>query len=267
MDAIRGSNRFGSSGTPDALIDDPRTEGDVWAEVQAADLVPFPVDPPGGWQHGQDGFDAGFDVGGFDAALDAGPGNGIDFNAGSLQLADGVDFASDIAAFDGGAGPIGSTFTGLDAISTADPSDGMDSLEDVDGVGDVQIGAANWGLEFLTLDGEDTPPIAALDAASDLTWADLAPGVERFDGVDPDLDLDAPLVLADLASFDDLAQLDRHQGDDFVGAPLPMFVLDRLSSLELDQVEALSPMAQDTAAPRFLSEDDVFGDQYQTDLD
>jgi hypothetical protein len=264
MDAIRGSNRFGPSGTPDALIDDPRTEGDVWADVQAADLVPFPVDPPGGWQHGQDGFDAGFD------AAHAGLGDGIDFNAGSLQLADGVDLASDIAAFDGdrgGPAAIDSTFAGLDTISTADPSDGMDSLGD-DLVEDVQIGAANWGLEFLTLDGEDTPPIAPLDAAGDLTWADLAPDVERFDGVDdPDLDLDAPLVRTDLANFDDFVQLDGEQGDDFVGAPLPMFVLDPLSSLQLDQVDALSPMAQDTAAPRFLSEDDVFGDQYDPDLD
>jgi hypothetical protein len=235
MDAIRGSNRFGPSGTADALVDDPRTEGEIWADVRAVDLVPFPVDPPGGWQHGHDGFDAGFDA--------------IDFGTGALQLADGVDLA---AAFEDDRG-----------IATADFSDGIDSLDA--GADSMLVGPTGWGLEFLSLDGEDPAPVTALDAAGDLTWADLAPAFDLVDAVD--LELDAPLESGDFGRHDDVALFDAADGgDDFVGAPLPMFVLDRLTSLELDQVESMSPLSQDTVPPRFVSEDDAFGDQYETEI-
>jgi hypothetical protein len=246
MDAIRGSNRFGPSGTADALVDDPRTEGELWADVQALDLVPFPVDPPGGWQHGHDGFDDGFD-GGFDPGLDA-----IDFGTGALQLADGVDIAAVGAAFEDDRG-----------ISTADFSDGIDSLDA--GTESMLVGPTGWGLEFLSLDGEDPPPITALDAAGDLTWADLAPAFDVVDAVD--LELDAPLESGDFGHLEDVVVFDAaDRGDDFVGAPLPMFVLDRLTSVELDQVESMSPLSQDTVPPLFVSEDDAFGDQYETEI-
>jgi hypothetical protein len=238
MDAIRGSNRFGPSGIADALVDDPRTEGEIGADVQAVDLVPFPVDPPGGWQHGHDGFDAGFDA--------------IDFGTGALQLADGVDLAA-----------VGSAFEDDRGIATADFTDGIDRLDA--GADSMLVGPASWGLDFLSLDGEDPPPVTALDAAGDLTWADLAPAFDLVDAVE--LDLDAPLESGDFGHLDDVAVFDAaERGDDFVGAPLPMFVLDRLTSAELDQVESMSPLSQDTAPPLFVSEDDAFGDQYETEI-
>jgi hypothetical protein len=268
MVAIRGSNRFGPSGDPGGLVDDLRGD-DLWADVQAADLVPFPVDPPGGWQHGQDGFDLALDVGS-DALAD-----GLDFTAGPLQLADGLDIAVDFARLgDAEAAPAmpRRMFAGLDEISTVDPSDGIDGLDEVDD--GLAAGAADWGLDFLSLDGEDPPPLSALDAAGDLTWADLAPAVHLadgvVDGVDPDFDLDAPLGPPDLTMFTnfddrDLAQLDHgDRGDDVVGAPLPMFVLDPLTGLDLDQIEAASAMSQDAARPQFLDEDALFADQYET---
>ena len=269
MDAIRGGNRFGPSGTPDGPIDDLRPGDDLWAEVQAADLVPFPVDPPGGWQHGHDGFDLALDVGS-EALAD-----GLDFTAGPLRLADGLDLATDIAGFDAASAMPGLTFGGLDEISTTDPSDGIDSLDEFDDE-DLELGMAGWGLDFLSVDGEDPPPLSPLDAAGDLTWADLAPAIQMGDGVgdgiDPDLDLDAPLGQSDLTLFTnstdlDVAQLDggaRGESDDVVGAPLPMFVLDPLTGIDLDQVDATSALSQDTALPRFLDEDAVFADQYET---